>query len=207
MDGWIHIYTHTHIHELTTHTNIPKFKHVFQVSLSLVYLCFKTHFPWHMIGLVCYFEFKYKFYFNTIKLFSWQSVLFVLFFPHYFGRMMYFLLVFSFCTAFILRVVFSTCFPKNKKFHFVHVFEPGEPYHSWECLSQENQGHVLRPLCPQQTWAAGQDLAGGSLGQKADQGPCVWVQPGEQRREHHLTQGNGRTRRKTFIRLEVHRTV
>lgn len=62
-----------------------------------------------------------------------------------------------------------------------------------ECVSQGNQGNVLRPLCPQQTWAAGQDLASGPLGQEADQGSCVWMQPWEQRGEHHLTEGNETT--------------
>lgn len=50
--------------------------------------------------------------------------------------------------------------------------------------------NVLRPLCPQQTRAAGQNLAGSSLGQEVDQGSCVWVQSGEQCGEHHLTQGH-----------------
>lgn len=50
--------------------------------------------------------------------------------------------------------------------------------------------NVLCPLCPQQAWAAGQNLAGGPLGQEADQSTRVRVQPGEQRGEHHLTQGD-----------------
>lgn len=49
--------------------------------------------------------------------------------------------------------------------------------------------NVLCSLCPQQAWAAGQNLAGGPLGQEAYQGARVRVQPGEQRGEHHLTQG------------------
>lgn len=50
--------------------------------------------------------------------------------------------------------------------------------------------NVLRPLRAQQTWAVGQNLAGSPLGQEADEGTCVWVQSGEQRGEHHLTQGH-----------------